>query len=135
MTSDLEIASLHLFPNALAAALTKDCSESTLAFIVDVAGLVSGRGPELPFVTCIRSSLLHLSGFIFEPGSELQFVTPASSPKDVSGLVSGNVFEPNSRFVDVSGLVSGLESEPGSELPFATTLDQIEPRGCLWSRC
>ena len=101
---------------------------------MDLAGIVSGRGPELPFVTCIRSSLLHLSGFIFESGSELQFVTSASSPEDVSGFVSGNLFEPNSRFVDVSGLVSGLESEPGSELPFATILDQIMLRGYLRSR-
>ena len=101
---------------------------------MDLAGIVSGCGPELPFVTCIRSSLLHLSGFIFEPGSELQFVTHASSPKDVSGLVSGNFFETNSRFVDVSGLVSGLDSEPGSELPFATTVAQIALRGCIWSR-
>ena len=63
---------------------------------MDLAGIVSGRGPELPFVTCIRSSLLHLSGFIFEPGSELQFGPPKPSPEDVSGLVSGNIFEPSS---------------------------------------
>ena len=87
-----------------------------MAFIVDLAGIVSGRGPELPFVTCIRSSLLHLSGFLFERGSELQFVTTKSSPEDVSGLVSG------------------LDSEPGSELPFAKHVDQIELRGGLWSR-
>ena len=95
--SDLDIASLHLFTNCHVAVLAKACSEKKeLAFIVDVAGLVSGRGPELPFVTCARSSLLHLSGFIFEPGSELQFVTTKSSPEDVSGLVSGNFFEPSS---------------------------------------
>ena len=82
---------------------------------MDLAGIVSGRGPELPFVTCIRSSLLHLSGFIFESGSELQFVTTKSSPEDVSGLVSGLVFG------------------RGSELPFETPVDQIELRGCLWS--
>ena len=63
---------------------------------MDLAGIVSGRGPELPFVTCARTSLLHLSGFIFEPGSELQFGTPKSSPEDVSGLVSDNLFEPSS---------------------------------------
>ena len=63
---------------------------------MDLAGIVSGRGPELPFVTCARSSLLHLSGFIFEPGSELQFVTTKSSPEDVSSLVSGNFFKPSS---------------------------------------
>ena len=63
---------------------------------MDLAGIVSGRGPELPFVTCARSSLLHLSGFIFEPGSELQFVTTKSSPEDVSGFVSGNFFKPSS---------------------------------------
>ena len=74
---------------------------------MDLAGIVSGPGPELPFVTCARSSLLHLSGFIFEPGSELQFVTTKSSPEDVSGLVSGVVFEPGSCFVHVSGPVSG----------------------------
>ena len=75
---------------------------------MDLAGIVSGRGPELPFVTCARSSLLHLSGFIFESGSELQFVTTKSSPEDVSGLVSGNFLNP--------------------------ALDHIELRGCLWSR-
>ena len=63
---------------------------------MDLAGIVSGRGPELPSVTCIRSSLLRLSGFIFDPGSELQFVTTKSSPEDVSGLVSGNFFQPSS---------------------------------------
>ena len=40
--------------------------------------------------------------------------------------------------VDVSDLVSGLSSglvfQFGSELPFATFVDQIELRGCLWSR-
>ena len=75
---------------------------------MDLAGIVSGRGPELPFVTCIRSSLLHLSGFIFESGSELQFVTTKSNPEDVSGLFSGNFFNP--------------------------ALDHIELRGCFWSR-
>ena len=75
---------------------------------MDLAGIVSGRGPELPFVTCARSSLLHLSGFIFEPGSELQFVTTKSSPEDVSGFVSGNFLIP--------------------------ALDHIELCGCLWSR-
>ena len=35
-----------------------------------------------------------------------------------------------SRFADVSGLVSGLDSQYGSELPFVTTVDQIELRGC-----
>ena len=39
-----------------------------------------------------------------------------------------------SSFVDVSGLVSGLDSQTGSELPFATTVDQIELRRSLWSR-
>ena len=63
---------------------------------MDLAGIVSGRGPELPFVTCARSSLLHLPGFIFEPGSELLFVTTKSSPEDVSSLVSGNFFQPSS---------------------------------------
>ena len=37
-------------------------------------------------------------------------------------------------FVDVSGLVSGLDSQSGSELPFVTTVDQIELRRSLWSR-
>ena len=104
---------------------------------MDLAGIVSGRGPELPFVTCIRSSLLHLSGFIFESGSKLKFVTTKSSPEDVSGLVSGNFLDPvldHIELVDVSGLVSGLDSEPGSELPFATPVNQIELRECLWSR-
>ena len=36
-------------------------------------------------------------------------------------------------FVDVSGLVSGLDSQSGSELPFVTTVDQIELRRNLWS--
>ena len=40
--------------------------------------------------------------------------------------------------VDVSDLVSGFSSglvfQVGSELPFATLVDQIELRGCLWSR-
>ena len=40
--------------------------------------------------------------------------------------------------VDVSdlvpGLISGLVFQLGSELPFATLVDQIELRGCLWSR-
>ena len=34
----------------------------------------------------------------------------------------------------VSGLVSRLDSQPGSELPFATTIDQIELLRSLWSR-
>ena len=60
-----------------------------------------------------------------------------------SFLVSILNLAPNSRlrslsikssFVDISGLVSGLDSEPGSELPFATPVDQIELRACLWSR-
>jgi len=38
-----------------------------------------------------------------------------------------------SSLVDVSGLVSGLVFEPGSELPFATLVDQIELRGSLVS--
>ena len=63
---------------------------------MDVAGLVSGSEPELPFVTCMRSSWLHLSGCIFESGSELQFVTTKSSPEDVSGFVPGNFFERSS---------------------------------------
>ena len=52
----------------------------------------------------------------------------------VSFLVSILNLAPSSRlqhlsirlsFVDVSGFVSGLNFEPGSELPFATTVDQI----------
>ena len=82
---------------------------------MDLAGIVSGRGPELPFVTCIRSSLLHLSGFIFESGSELQLVTAKSSPEDVSGLVSGNFFSFLATFLNPA-------------------LDHIELRGCLWFR-
>ena len=34
----------------------------------------------------------------------------------------------------VSGFISGLVFQLGSELPFATLVDQIELRGCLWSR-
>ena len=34
----------------------------------------------------------------------------------------------------VSGFISGLVFQFGSELPFATLVDQIELRGCLWSR-
>ena len=61
----------------------------------------------------------------------------------VSFLVSILKLAPSSRllqlsirssFAEVSGLGSGLDSEPGSELPFATNVDQIELRGCLWSR-
>ena len=60
----------------------------------------------------------------------------------VSFLVSYFNLAPSSRsrhlsirssFVDVSGLVSGLVFEPGSELPFGILVDQIEVLGCLWS--
>ena len=34
----------------------------------------------------------------------------------------------------VSGFIFGLVFQFGSELPFATLVDQIELRGCLWFR-
>ena len=37
-----------------------------------------------------------------------------------------------SSFVEVSGLVLDLDSQLGSELPFATPVNQIELRECLW---
>ena len=46
---------------------------------MDVAGLVSGRGPDLPFVTTIDQIKLLASGLVFELGSELQFGTHQSN--------------------------------------------------------
>ena len=40
-----------------------------------------------------------------------------------------------SSFVDVSGLVTGLVFEPGSELPFAMPVDQIEPGNIQFKSC
>ena len=128
---------------------------------MDVVGLVSGRGPELPFVTSIDQIELLASGLIFELGSELQFGkhqsdrTPRMFPISflasclnlaqascmflVPFLVSFLNLAPSSRLWHLSIRsncedVSELNSEPGSELPFATPVDQIELRGCLWSR-
>ena len=53
---------------------------------VDVSGLVSGRGSELPFATrlrrlSIRSSFVHVSGLVPGRTSELPFATPVDQIK------------------------------------------------------
>ena len=96
---------------------------------MDVAGLVSGRGPDLPFVTSIDQIELLASRLIFELGSELQCGTHQSNRAScmflVPFLVSLLNLATNSclrhlslglSFVDVPGLVAGR----GPELPFAT---------------
>ena len=72
MISILQIALWRSWP--------KLAPKTELAFIADVAGLVSGRGPELPFVTSIdQIELLASSWSPFEPGSEFQLGTHQSS--------------------------------------------------------
>ena len=58
LTSDLDTASVHLFPNCPVAVLTNACSEK---------GIGLHRGPELPFVTSIDQIelLLHFWSHFF----------------------------------------------------------------------
>ena len=73
--SDLDIASLHLFPNCLVVVLTKACSETRnwlSSWMLLALFLVVAPSSHLSHLS-IRSSFLHTSGLIFEPGSELQF--------------------------------------------------------------
>ena len=67
------------------------------------------------FLVPFLVSLLNLA-----PSSRLRHLSIRSSFVDVSDLVSG--------------LISGLVFQLGPELPFVTPVDQIELRGCLWSR-
>ena len=98
---------------------------------MDVAGLVSGRGPELPSVTSIDQIELltyfwsHFRTWLRAPIWETSI---KSSSKDVSGLVFRVVFEPVSCFVHVSVPFSGVAFELGSELPFGTPVNRIELR-------
>ena len=70
--------------------------------VVDVSDLVSGFGS--------------VSYFNLAPSSRLRHLSIRSS------------------FVDVSGLVTGLVFEPGSELPFAMPAEKIKLRRCFWFR-
>ena len=81
---------------------------------------------------------MHLPGLRFEPGSEFQLGTHQSSQaprQDVSGVVSGVVFEPGLSFVHVSNPISGVVFELGSELPVAAPFNRIELLRSSWTRC
>ena len=144
--SDLDIASLHAFFSKLAfGGLDQSLlRKKELAFIVDVAGLVSGRGPELQFCDfdaqigeCLSAMILvsffgtSLRGLICDACRENQ----ASSIFLVSFLNLAprahlRCLSRKSSFVDVSGLVSEL----GSEGLFAMPVERIKLRRFFWPR-
>ena len=86
-----------------------------MAFIANVGGLVLIVAPSSHSSHFIdQIELLHLSGFLFEPGSELQFGTLIDQIDDFAPVVSGVVFELGSGFVHFVRLANG-NSGPGSE--------------------
>ena len=77
LTSDLDIAFVHFFPNCLVAVSTTACSEKKLAVIVDVAGLVSASLPRAPVCHNLsdRTSCIFLLSILnLAPSSNLRHI-------------------------------------------------------------
>ena len=144
LLSDLDIASLHLFPNCPVAVLTKACSEKRnwlSSWMLLALFLVVAPSSHLSHLS-IRSSFLHISGLIFEPGSELQFGRHQSNRAPRMFLASffasfSNLFHASCMFLSLF-LVSLLNLAPSSRLghlsiglSFVDDPGLVAGRGCL----
>ena len=119
LMSDLDIASLHLFPTCPGAVLTKACSEKGIGFHRGCCWPCFWSWPRAPVLRFRRQnrrmSVGDDSGLVFwnlAPSSQLRCLSIRSSFANVSGLVF----------------------KPGSEGSFAMPVEKIKLRRCFWSR-